>query len=403
MAPLGPFGDRPHLAVGVSGGPHSLALAMLTRDWAAARGGRLTALVVDHGLRPGSAAEAREAATLLERRHITSEVLTLRLGVGNAVQRRARDGRLQVLLQRCGALGAPWLLLGQHRGDQAETVLFRAVRGSGAAGLAGVPSCRPAEEALILRPLLTVAPAELEAYLKVNGLVPFRDPSNTDPRFTRVRLRDALRDADGDGPGTRALGEAGQAFATRRSRQERAVVERLAVALAWQPGGWARVDAAALGSDATAVLALSGLLRLIGGAVHAPAAGAVRSLLRRGGGTLHGVDWHQGVLCREPAACAPPVPAVPGAAWDGRWRVEDCPPGCMLGALGVFPPLRGRVPARVLAASPALWRDGAVLAVPTLGFGAPAVLRPLPPGGPVGRILRAEARIGGTTWFQNGP
>jgi tRNA(Ile)-lysidine synthase len=318
------------------------------------------------------------------------------------MQERARDYRLRALLDRCAGLGAPWLLLGQHRGDQAETVLFRALRGSGAAGLAGMAACRPAAEALLLRPLLTVAPSKLEAYLKANQVVPFRDPSNTDQRFARVRLRSSLRDPEGVGAGVAALAQAGGAFTARRARQEAAVVGRLAEALRWRPGGWAMLRPAALGTDAVAVVALAGVLRLLGGATHAPSFEAVLALLRRGGGTLHGVLWQEGILCREPAACAPPVPAVQGSVWDGRWRMARGPEGCELGALGVFPPLRGRMPARVLAGLPALRRDGAVLAVPALGFGAPAALLPVAPGGAVGTILRAEARIGPTTWFQNG-
>lgn len=400
MAPLGPFGTAPHLAAGVSGGPHSLALALLARDWAQARGGRLTGLVVDHGLRPESAAEARGAAALLAGQGIPAEILTLSLPSGPAIQERARAARLDALLAGCARLGAPWLLLGHHLGDQAETVLFRALRGSGATGLAGMAACRPAPEALVLRPLLTVPPQQLETYLKANRVVPFRDPSNRDPRFTRVRLRDAMGDTAGEGVGTAALAQAGHGFAHRRARREAAVTARLAAALQWRPEGWARLSAVELGRDAVAVAALRGVLRLLGGAGHAPPAEAVAKLLDRGGGTLHGVLWRDGLLCREPAACAPPVPARPGAIWDGRWQVAASPAGCEIGVLGPFAPLRGRLPARVLAGLPALRRDGVVLAVPGLGFGAPARLLPVAPGGALGTILCPEAPIGGTTWFQ---
>ena len=62
MEPMGPFEDAPRLAVGLSGGRDSTALALLARDWAARRGGDVLALIVDHGLRPESAAEARLVA-----------------------------------------------------------------------------------------------------------------------------------------------------------------------------------------------------------------------------------------------------------------------------------------------------------------------------------------------------
>src|SRR5690606_10395568 len=138
MAPLGPFGPEPRLAAGVSGGPHSLALALLADAWARARGGSLLALVADHGLRPGSGEEASTAATMLASRGIRSRILPLGLGPGPRLQERARTARFEALLEACREEGRPWLLLGHHRGDQAETVLFRALRGSGPDGLAGM-------------------------------------------------------------------------------------------------------------------------------------------------------------------------------------------------------------------------------------------------------------------------
>ncbi|TDG03640.1 tRNA lysidine(34) synthetase TilS, partial [Paracraurococcus ruber] len=75
MAPLGPFGPAPRLAAGVSGGPHSLALALLADRWARGRGGTLLALVVDHGLRPESAAEAAGVVARLAARGIAARRL----------------------------------------------------------------------------------------------------------------------------------------------------------------------------------------------------------------------------------------------------------------------------------------------------------------------------------------
>src|SRR3954451_23412950 len=75
MEPLGPFERAPALAVAVSGGADSLALAILAAAWAERRGGRVLALTVDHGLRPESAAEARQTAAWLAARGITSRIL----------------------------------------------------------------------------------------------------------------------------------------------------------------------------------------------------------------------------------------------------------------------------------------------------------------------------------------
>src|SRR5690349_5536679 len=75
MVPLGPFEREPAVAVAVSGGADSLALAILAAAWAERRGGRVLALTVDHGLRPKSAAEARQTAAWLAARGIASRIL----------------------------------------------------------------------------------------------------------------------------------------------------------------------------------------------------------------------------------------------------------------------------------------------------------------------------------------
>jgi len=94
-------------------------------------------------------------------------------------------------------------------------------------------------------------------------------------------------------------------------------------------------------------------------------------------------------LCREPAACAPPLPASPGAVWDGRWQVGAVPEGLEVGALGAASAALARrerrgLPARVLAGLPALRRAGAVVGVPALGLGTAAELTFAPRGGPLG-------------------
>ncbi|HEY6431374.1 MAG TPA: ATP-binding protein, partial [Acetobacteraceae bacterium] len=77
MAALGPFEPAPRLAAAVSGGPDSLALALLAQRWVAGRGGTLLALIVDHRLRPESAREAAETLVRLAAQRIPARVLTL--------------------------------------------------------------------------------------------------------------------------------------------------------------------------------------------------------------------------------------------------------------------------------------------------------------------------------------
>lgn len=376
MGPLGPFGAAPRLAAGVSGGPHSLALALLAQGWAWARGGDLLALVADHGLRAESGAEAEGVAEMLAARGIRARVLRLGLLPGPRLQERARAARLSALAAAAAAEGRPWLLLGHHRADQAETVLFRALRGSGPAGLAGMAAVRDAGAVLLLRPLLGVPPAALEAVLAGAGMRPVRDPSNRDPRFARIRLRQVLADPGGEGAGIGALAAAAAAFAARRDRAAAALAAELGETADLRPEGFARL---APGASAAA---LAAVIAMVGGGAFAPGATAVAALARRGGGTLGGA-WVRAaaggawLVARDPGTVAGAVPARPGAVWDRRFRLAGPGrEGWSIGALGAGArALRARsdLPAAVLAALPAI-RDphGVLAAVPALDYPAAA-------------------------------
>jgi len=361
LALLGPPPAR--VAVAVSGGPHSLALALLARGWAAGQGIGLLALIAEHGLRAESAAEASGVADMLAGAGIAARILPLGLATGPAMQERAREARLGALLAACAGEGAGWLLLGHHRMDQAETVLLRAARFSGPFGLAGMPALREVAGAWLVRPLLDATPAALERICAAAGLAPVRDPSNADSRFARIRARSSLADSGGEGPRVAALAAAAEAFARRRHAAEQAMLARLP-ALALRGDGTARIDRAALGHDSVAVQLLRRLLRCVGGARHAPAHDDVKTLLEAGQGTLGGAWWRRdGWLLREPALVAPAIAADQGAWWDGRFHLSAAVPGCRLGPYGGPQPRR--------AALPALWRGDELYAVPHLGIGPP--------------------------------
>ena len=372
MASLGPFGAALCLAVAVSGGPHSLAAALLARDWVAARGGRVVALVADHGLRPESEDEADHVMGLLAGAGITAECLRLRLPNGARMQERARMARLAALMEAAARHGCPWLLLGHHRGDQAETLAFRALRGSGAAGLAAMAALRVAPDCLILRPLLCFPPARLEAVVAAAGLAPVRDPSNDNPRFTRIRLRQALGDPGGEGEGIRALAEAAGAFARRRAQQEAALLDRLATAAEIYPEAYAWVDPRALGTDALGVAALARLIGMIGGAAWPVPIEATAALLARGGGSLAGAWVRPGtggrlLVVRDPGLIAPAQPLTLRFLWDGRFLVTGpARPGWVCAALGeaaIAFRHQTKAPLAALRALPAFWDEKGKLAL----------------------------------------
>ena len=239
MAPFEPFETRPELGVAVSGGRDSLSLALLAHEWAGTRGGRMLALIVDHGLRPAAAEEALTTAGVLQNCGIESLVLRWSGDKPQAgLQEAARAARYRLLRDACRERGILHLLVAHHADDQAETVAMRAARASGPDGLAGMAALVEWPEVRLLRPLLPVPRMRLAATLGSRGIGWIDDPSNSDPRFERARLRRAgtvalgLPDADGvrSGHERRAARTGVAVFQAREDGSiaiDRAAIERL--------------------------------------------------------------------------------------------------------------------------------------------------------------------------------
>jgi tRNA(Ile)-lysidine synthase len=177
--------DSGRLAVAVSGGADSLALAAAAAQLADRRGLVLHGLVVDHRLQPGSADVAARAAKQLAAMGFP-EVRVLEVDVRGpggpeAAARTARYAALRAALPAPDSL----VLLGHTRDDQAETVLLGLGRGSGARSIAGM---RPVDPPWA-RPLLDVPRSVTARACADLGLDPWQDPHNADPGFARVRLR----------------------------------------------------------------------------------------------------------------------------------------------------------------------------------------------------------------------
>ena len=190
MAPFEPFETCPELGVAVSGGRDSLSLALLANEWASTRGGRILALIVDHGLRPEAAGEALGAARLLQGLGIQSLIRRWTGAKPSAgLQEAARAARYRLLRDTCRERGILHLLAAHHADDQAETIAMRTARASGPDGLAGMAAVVEWPEVRLLRPLLPMPRARLSATLLSRGVPWIDDPSNSDPRFERARLR----------------------------------------------------------------------------------------------------------------------------------------------------------------------------------------------------------------------
>jgi tRNA(Ile)-lysidine synthase len=171
--------------IACSGGPDSTALLDALARLAPPRGWRLSVAHVDHGLRPGSAGEADVVGELAAARGLAFRSLRVELEGGSSLQDRARTARHAALRAESARVGAAVIALGHTADDQAETVLMRLLAGASPGGL---PSMAERERGLV-RPLLRVWREATLAYCSALGIAPLLDPSNTDPRFLRTRVR----------------------------------------------------------------------------------------------------------------------------------------------------------------------------------------------------------------------
>lgn len=179
------------LAVAVSGGPDSMALAVLLARYAQSYGVDVHVLSVDHGLRDGSGEEARSVGAVLSGfSNIQHHILTWDAPSQKRVQEEARKARYALMAEHCAAHDIGVLFLGHHRDDQAETVLFRLAKGSGLDGLCGMREIYNYNEQLkICRPLLEVSKEDLVRVCDDADISYVDDPSNQSTDFARVRLR----------------------------------------------------------------------------------------------------------------------------------------------------------------------------------------------------------------------
>ncbi|HEU4659279.1 MAG TPA: tRNA lysidine(34) synthetase TilS [Pseudolabrys sp.] len=213
------------LLLAVSGGPDSTALLVLMARWLKTlrKVPKLTAVTVDHGLRPESKREASDVARLAKKLGISHRIVRWTgKKPTTGLQQAARRARYELLAAAARRAGAEHIVTAHTLDDQAETVLMRMARGSGISGLGAMsrvsvipgrarsastpnpatstedasgsrvrgPRCAlPNDTFLLVRPFLDIPKARLVATLQSLGIKFADDPSNRDPRFTRSRLR----------------------------------------------------------------------------------------------------------------------------------------------------------------------------------------------------------------------
>lgn len=388
MHRLAGFEARPHLAIAVSGGADSMALVLAAQYWAVARGGKVTALVVDHGLRAESQAEAKQVEAWLKTRGIDVHILTLQLDrEESAIQERARNARYAALMRWCCDHYALHLLVGHHQGDQAETFLFRLIRGSGLTGLAAMSPVREMMGVRILRPLLEMNKEDCKAYLQNEQQPWIEDPSNDDLRYSRTQFRHLL--ARQPSSSIRRLMDVMKGLAQHRRESDGQLAGLLVQHVMLYPEGYAVVS----GIDEEVAMwqpLFQAVLMSVNGGVTMPRSGDVQRLvnaLHREGGarrTLHGCVIErscegQWLIYRELKRMAGAVaPDRARVQWDRFTCYLSAPltEGYRLGALGEvgWSHIKGKcsIPDHltkpIVKTLPAIWRLEEPVYVPHIGY-----------------------------------
>lgn len=317
------------LLVAISGGSDSTGLLVALATLCATRrypGITLAACTIDHALRAGSADEARWVEALCARYgipHVTRRWEGEKPSSG--LQAAARAKRYDLLVEAALALGADSILAAHTSDDQNETVAMRAERAPEGIGLSGMADAVLLNGAVwLLRPLLSLDRATVRAFLAARGETWLEDPSNRNPHFERVRIR-----------------QRGMVTDSMRSHQDRQLYSERAAAFLIEnvraENGLFAMDAPAIEACLADPAAWRGLLLLAataGGRVHAletASADRLRTFLASGrlsrltAGLVVFDRRRDGLfLYRERRGIETlALPAGAAALWDGRYRIAN--------------------------------------------------------------------------------
>ncbi|MDR1499075.1 MAG: tRNA lysidine(34) synthetase TilS [Rickettsiales bacterium] len=185
------------VAVAVSGGIDSLALLFAAKEWAEVNDSRIIGITVDHKLRKESEAEATHVNELCRKYGIKHQVLVWEGEKPTTnVESSARENRYKLISGFCGQNSIKYLLVAHHLQDQAETFFLRLFRGSGLDGLAAMKGMTNLYNMTIIRPFLRVNKDILRQYLLKNSIGWIEDPSNSDEKYLRNKIRNFLNSFD---------------------------------------------------------------------------------------------------------------------------------------------------------------------------------------------------------------
>ena len=194
-------------ALAVSGGPDSLCLAYFSKLYSSEFNNKIYVVIVDHRLRKESGKEALKVKKILEKRKISSQILTWKNKVPkNNIQKKARDIRYSLIFDYCVNKNIKYLITAHHQDDQIENFFIRLLRGSGLTGLSSMSvNTKYNDHLRIVRPFLQLNKADLK-YVTSNYFKTYiKDPSNEDEKFLRVRIRKYRKNMEKEGLDTKKI------------------------------------------------------------------------------------------------------------------------------------------------------------------------------------------------------
>ena len=197
---LDTFVKKKTFLVAVSGGPDSLALSALSYTYLKEKKTKAFFVLVDHRIRVNSSKEAHDVKNLLKKKGINLKIIENKKKIYKNVQSQAREIRYQLLLNFCKKYKIKFIMTGHHRDDQIETFLIRLSRGSGIQGLSSMNKVSILSNATkLFRPLLDEKKEDLFFLAKYYFGKIFKDPSNTDQKYLRTKIRNLIKQFEKSG------------------------------------------------------------------------------------------------------------------------------------------------------------------------------------------------------------
>ena len=188
------FIKKKNFLVAVSGGPDSLALTALSKTYANENKNKVFYVLIDHGIRLNSSKEAKAVKFILKKKKINLTILKNVKKIDKNIQSNARRVRYKLLLDYCKKHKINFILTGHHRDDQIETFLIRLSRGSGIQGLSSMKKISNLNNKIkLVRPLLDEKKNNLSTLAKQYFGKIFKDPSNTNKKYLRTKIRDLIK------------------------------------------------------------------------------------------------------------------------------------------------------------------------------------------------------------------